>query len=475
MIQQRKSILTFVFTFALLTLIILLFDQGPILGDDIWGATSILGNPIQSIAFTLRWDVHPPIYYSLLDIWAIFGKSDTWLRLSSAATHAALVALVFNYVKNRESLTAAVFSALIVFSTPLLLDYSTEIRMYALISLFSFLIFYASRCYLEENDERYFKWIFLVGVLLTNTHAIGILFVFFHYLYGAVNLRKSLAPLFKWSILNALIALTAIPAIANSAFKTATHAAQPNFSEVLSLFQNLFVSGPAFFIMLAIVLVILVARNPSNRTMVACYLLAPLALFSIISYSVKPLWLERNFVFLLPIFAVLLGTEIARLPYSKAAKSTIVAAIVGFNFLQWDIWQEPLHERAFGQTLSAIEQSTKSHEGLVCIVTENPLKTFWELQRYLNDPEWGNPLEIQPPINERWTAIGERLPEFARSILELEERPNFTESADYVLVSNSRDRCNQSDIVRTLIVTDGIRIDGLEEVLRNDYYAIYRD
>lgn len=472
--QQRKSVLTFVISLAVMTLIILLFDQGPILGDDIWGATSILGNPIQSIAFTLRWDVHPPIYYSLLDIWAVFGKSDTWLRLSSAATHAALVALVFNYVKNRENMLAAVFSALIVFSTPLLLDYSTEIRMYSLISLFSFLIFYATRCYLEEDDEKYFKWIFLVGVLLTNTHAIGILFVFFHYLYGAASLRNSIVGLFKWSILNGLIALTAIPAIANSAFKTATHAAQPKISEVLSLIQNLFVSGPTFLIILAILLVVLVARNPSNRTMVACYLLAPLALFSIISYTVKPLWLERNFVFLLPIFAILLGTEIAKLPYSKAVKTAIVSALVALNLLQWDIWQEPAPERAFGQTLAAINQSVESHPGLVCIATENPLKTFWELQRYLNHAEWGNPLDIQPPINERWTAIGNRLPDFAKRILELEARPNFTESTDFVLASSNRDRCNQADIDQTLIITDGIRIDGLEEVFRNEYYAIYR-
>ena len=94
-----------------------------------WAATSILGNPLDSIVFTLRFDLHPPVYYSLVDLWATISKSDLWLRSSTMATHSALVASMYYIADKLYSNKVAVIASVLILVSPLLLEYSNQLRM----------------------------------------------------------------------------------------------------------------------------------------------------------------------------------------------------------------------------------------------------------------------------------------------------------------------------------------------------------
>lgn len=88
------------------------------------------------IAQRAAFDIHPPLYYWLLKIWAvIWGNSEAGLRSLSAALGVALVYVVWllgrSLFGNRVGLIAAFIAAL----SPLQVYYSQEARMYMLLAL----------------------------------------------------------------------------------------------------------------------------------------------------------------------------------------------------------------------------------------------------------------------------------------------------------------------------------------------------
>jgi hypothetical protein len=476
----KYPILVFLFSLFVICLSIFIFGNIPIAGDDIWGATAVLGNPLEAIVFTLRQDIHPPLYYSFLDLWAIFNNSDTWLRMSSAFTHALLVLLVFNFVQNREGRLAAILASMLVFSSPMLLEYSTKLRMYSLISLISFSIFYLTHKYISSRESKYLKWIFILGIILTNVHAIGILFVFFHFCYGFLNLLDERKKLIQWMLIHIVLAVLSIPAIANSLIKAVGHAAKPSTEEITNLLLGLFISGHFILIILPVFLLLLVVIDKELRKLLICYLILPLALYAIISYTVKPLWLDRNFVFALPIMSVAMALAVVKTKIPTTIKILIPVIFLVANLASWKFPDHTGSEEAYlKETLAFMSGLKPIDDKKICIISVNQRSNFWQLQRYMNKKNWGNPTEIQPPITERWLKIAGKLPSFIVNLLKLYPHPNFTETEEYVISSDETDRCEKSDIGNIYVIGDKKNgYDGYKSetniIFRNLEYTIYQ-
>ena len=464
-----KPQLVFAASFLLLVGAIASFGFRPIIGDEIWAATSVNGNPLDVIVFTLRWDLHPPIYYSALDVWALFGTSDFWLRLSSAFTHAAVVMIAFKFALKRENLTAAVIVALIVFSLPLLLTYSASLRMYALISLLSLGIYCLTEAHITATDESRLKWVLCLGVLLANAHATGILFVFFHFCYGCFGLFPDRRRLFRWAVLNFSIAVLALPAIGNSMIRSADHAAQPSFVEIFGLVPLLFSSIPGLNVVITLAALALLFAHKPNRMIGVCYLLLPLLVFAAISYAVKPMWLERNFVFALPILGI------AKLNVPAMTKLVVIAVLAAANFVHWiKLSTNDTHGAAFEQVVDYLNEEAAQSAKAICVISADPLHTFWSLQRYLNRKNWGNPTQTQPPLTERWINIAQNSPQFVVQTLKLGDYPNFTESEHQIISSGDTDRCDAADIDDVFVVGAKPYADSADVVFENSNFVIHK-
>ncbi|BCN27304.1 hypothetical protein VYA_44960 (plasmid) [Vibrio alfacsensis] len=109
----------------------------------------------------------------------------------------------------------------------------------------------------------------------------------------------------------------------------------------------------------------------------------------------------------------------------------------------------------------------------ICIISKNTLHTFWSLQRYLNTPIWGNPIDVQPPLSDRWVSIAQRSPAFVSAALKLSPHPNYTDSAQWVISSGNTKRCEEPDIMNILIISDD-EIDHDNLVFQNAGYSVYR-
>ncbi len=471
--RTYASLTLFSTLFGLLSVLTYFYGNDLITGDDTWGATAVLGNPLEVIIFTLRWDLHPPLYYSVLDLWAILGKSDIWLRMSSLFCHSLVTVIGFNYVIKREGTLAALITALIIFTSPLLFEYSTKIRMYSFVSLLSVIIFINVNNYIYNNRNN-LKTIFILGFILSYSHAIGILFVFFHFLYGLFNLRARNRGVESWIYMHAVLAILSVPVILNSALKGVSHAGKPSIENIIYIVQHFFISGHVYFSLLALVMFVIILMCKSVRTIAFFYIIVPIVMFAIISYTIKPLWLQRNFIFSVPIIVIAFGISISRLNIIPIFKFVLISIILSVNITNSTLFNNILSgqkKNPFDDVVNVLKENIGSTK--TCIISTNTLDTFWSLQRYINKVEWGNPTEIQPPLSERWGQIAKRIPPFFAYGLKLETYPHYTETENLIIASGNNSRCKQADIEAIYIVGTKRDIIDSNLIFENTKYSVY--
>lgn len=110
-------------------------------------------------------DVHPPMYYWLLKIWTLlFGTTDMSLRSFSMIVIAAAIVLAYFLVRKLFGSRAALWSALFMAISPMLVRFGEEARMYGLAVLVAVAATYMLVLATEKPTTR--RWV-LYGVLVS--------------------------------------------------------------------------------------------------------------------------------------------------------------------------------------------------------------------------------------------------------------------------------------------------------------------
>lgn len=104
--------------------------------DEATSATVATKSMSEILSFA-KADFHPPLYYILLHLWTmVSGTSEVGIRMVSVLFGVGTVYLVYRLSKNS-------FAALLVATSPLLVYYSQEARMYSMLTFFITLSVYA--------------------------------------------------------------------------------------------------------------------------------------------------------------------------------------------------------------------------------------------------------------------------------------------------------------------------------------------
>ncbi|MCU1673531.1 MAG: hypothetical protein JWN77_1644, partial [Frankiales bacterium] len=155
--------------------------------------------PLSELPAALRQDGAPPLYYLLLHGWtSVFGTGSTAVRLLS--TLFGLTAIPLAWLAGRRLRDAATgwVAALLVACTPFLVRYSSETRMYALVTVLVLLGVLALEHALREPALRRLWPVSVLTGLLLLTHYWSL------YLLTAVGLLLLLAR--RWRVLAAQVA-----------------------------------------------------------------------------------------------------------------------------------------------------------------------------------------------------------------------------------------------------------------------------
>lgn len=102
--------------------------------DESYTSALVSFSPAEIIQLTAA-DVHPPLYYLLLDFWAtLFGSSDLALRGFSLIAGVTGLILLFFLIKRMFNETAASLAVMFAAAAPYVVRYAQEARMYSFIS-----------------------------------------------------------------------------------------------------------------------------------------------------------------------------------------------------------------------------------------------------------------------------------------------------------------------------------------------------
>lgn len=167
---------------ALLTLLALLLraarlDFQPLWWDEgysVWFAHQSIGDMLRLTAL----DIHPPLYYALLGAWSqVFGWGPVplrWLSVAAGVAAVPLIYLVGDWLSGRR---VGLVAAFLLAINPLHIYYSQEVRMYALVALWSLLAIGAAGRWLGlgrriRGDTQPAPWGWLAGYVAAGALAL---------------------------------------------------------------------------------------------------------------------------------------------------------------------------------------------------------------------------------------------------------------------------------------------------------------
>lgn len=308
-------------------------------------------SPSQIIARTAR-DVHPPAHYLALHYWMqVFGESELSARGLSALF--IIITVISGYFLSRR-LFDQKFSTIIVFTLamgPFLLRYGQEARMYAMVAMLAIVSSWLLVRSSQDNKPR--DWL-LYGIsiaLALYTHYYAIFIIAAQGIYMLSNTKPKRGIFRPGYWLSSLLALLAfspwvpvaysqftkvqggfwIPKISSTAL-SATMAQYLSFTDMgfhqgifnLALIRNLLA------ILFVVALIIAFVKHKSDRSglilISGITLIGPIVVF-ILSF-VRPIYVERYFVFSAAAFYILLAYLISALIRPRPARLLVSACLI---------------------------------------------------------------------------------------------------------------------------------------------------
>lgn len=135
---------------------------------------------------------HMPFYYLYLKFFmALFGQSDLLLRLTSVFAGVLSIPIMYFVGKEKDENTGITCASITAISS-FLIYYSQEVRLYAILFLFSALsLLYTIKCIKNPNKQNFILYA-ISNFFILFTHTIGFVYVFFNLIILSINLYKQL-------------------------------------------------------------------------------------------------------------------------------------------------------------------------------------------------------------------------------------------------------------------------------------------
>lgn len=131
--------------------------------DESYGAYLVRFKFGDIVHFTSN-DVHPPLYYFLLKTWAhFFGFNIISMRLLSTMLGAGAILFAFKWLKYKYGAKAAFIGSLALATSPFIVRYGQEMRMYTLVLFIFFAATYFMQVAIDSKKKLY--WV-IYGILI---------------------------------------------------------------------------------------------------------------------------------------------------------------------------------------------------------------------------------------------------------------------------------------------------------------------
>ncbi len=295
--------------------------------------------PVPELIRLAAIDVHPPLYFLVVKLWAgLFGWSDDSLRVLGSVIAVLLIGLVSLLAKTVFGRRAGLLAALFVAVSPFVIRYNFELRMYSLAASIVVVATYVLVKAVSSSSQKQRVWLWTLYAVLVALGMYTVYYTAFIWLGHAVwlavrwyRVRRQRNTADKQTFFYGLCAyagavliwspwlLVFITQLTNGALANITEpltAANTlsflTFSFLYQPFGRLTMVQSLLFwgLITALVMVVLYVRRvktlPRYTSLVVTILVVPFAFLALVSL-VKPLYVERYLVPVVPFFFVTLA------------------------------------------------------------------------------------------------------------------------------------------------------------------------
>jgi len=124
----------------------------------------------------LRFDIHPPLYYLQLGLWALPSRGDVWLMLNTVVWSTAAVAALAYCAQRIHGWRIGLAAGLLLALSPAALAYADQVRMYSLLMVLIVWVWYAQESWLSGSAGRFGMVALIVSQLaVADTHSAGLI------------------------------------------------------------------------------------------------------------------------------------------------------------------------------------------------------------------------------------------------------------------------------------------------------------
>lgn len=160
---------------------------------------------IKSFLAHTRSDDLPKFYSLLFKYWMMLGKSEFTMRTLSVVFGCFLIIITYALSRLFFDTKTSIYAALLTATSPFLLIYDREIRMYSLFALLSTLSTYIFIRSLRENKNVLWVLYAIVNIINVYTHYYALLVIAVQWLFVGIRFRNYKMSLKPWIAANAFI------------------------------------------------------------------------------------------------------------------------------------------------------------------------------------------------------------------------------------------------------------------------------
>ncbi|MBN1993541.1 MAG: glycosyltransferase family 39 protein [Anaerolineae bacterium] len=297
--------------------------------------------------------IHPPGYYLLLHFWLSLGQSEAAIRTLSALFSLGAIPLVYGlgcWLFNRAT---GALAALGLALCPFQVYFAQEARMYGLVVFLSVALTWIF-LYAVTVKGKWFIWLgyILVAVLGLYAHYFFVFLLIGLHLWLLFDLTRLRSVIWRLVLADSLVALFFLPQVNQAlnntgaylvggrAWQTTPHLLSPLTTVFYLVFAHrspVWLAPIGLFLTLAALLLIFwdgrrrARLERYNELALWFSLLAPIVIVLVISWLIKPIYLERSFAIASPALILLLARGVTAAP--KGSPTPYLVIVLVFTFI----------------------------------------------------------------------------------------------------------------------------------------------
>ncbi len=133
--------------------------------------------PLGELFKNAAYDNHPPLYFILIKLFSFITNDPLLLRFSSVIIGTITLWILYKFVSQLINRRVGLVTLILFSLSPLHIYYSTELRMYELLTLEGLLLIWFLYNYLETEKSKYLIYYHLTAIVFLYTHYFSVIFL----------------------------------------------------------------------------------------------------------------------------------------------------------------------------------------------------------------------------------------------------------------------------------------------------------